>query len=90
MDEKRLKKISKEKLEKFCESKVKTTMIGAIAAIEQSLGDKLDDPEWQIWLSKVRDLILDKGNNQIRSLHSELLNYDVEWLKGYIEFRRKV
>lgn len=90
MDEKRLKKVSKEKLSKFCESKVKTTMIGAIAAIEYELGDKLNDPEWQMWLSRVRDIILDKGNNQIRSLHDELNNYDVEWLRGYIEFRRKV
>lgn len=77
--EKRNKELSKERLTKFCESKIKTTMIGAINAIEKELGDDLDDPKLKEHFRRIRESILDQGNNQIRSLQGEMGNYEVEY-----------
>lgn len=51
--------------------RITTTMIGALASIEEHLD--LDDEEY----SALRQEILDKGNAQIRELRRDLDNYDI-------------
>lgn len=84
--ERKYKLSSKERLEKTCESKIKTTMIGAIAELEKEFSKELHDPEFAARFNRIREGILDKGNGQIRSLKSEMINYEVEYL-GHIEMR---
>lgn len=79
--------ISKDKFEKFCESKIKTTMIGAIAEIEKEFNEELQDKEFNDRFNRIREAILDRGNGQIRSLKSEILNYIIEYLGHDIEMR---
>lgn len=86
--EKRNKELSKERLLKFCEGKIKTTMIGAISAIEKELGDDIDG-DLKDSFRRIRETILDQGNNQIRSLQTELDNYDIEYFYN-IPMRRIV
>lgn len=62
-------------------SKIKTTMIGAIADVEN-----LDIDEDTF--NSIRNSILDRGNNQIRSIQKELGNYKVVKLYRY-DFRIK-
>jgi len=69
------------KLRQDIETKIKTTMIGAISRIEQSFGylwNHGSDPiseSHEMFLEKwdvLRSDILNHGNNQIRSAHSIL------------------
>lgn len=82
---------SRERLKTIATKKIRTTMIGALAAIEQHFG-VFWEPEEDGTLSeeskhvkqiyeKVREEILDNGNNQIRNLLAEIDQYDVEWLR---------
>lgn len=82
---------SADHLKELAEKRIKTTMIGAIAAIEEELsrlwGDKknpddMDDVEYGVWegFQKARDKILDKGNAQIRSICSEIGLFDVNYV----------
>lgn len=76
-----------EKLKSIVEKKLKTTMIGAVYAIEQEFGiiwDKKNgyqDPSGAVpkelldKLTDVRDSILDLGNNQIRMIKTEIEEY---------------
>lgn len=88
------KERSKERLTKIASSKVKTTMIGAIASIEKHLGhlwghEELTHSEAEDELKRVfenlRAEILDKGNSQIRNLETEISEYDVEWKRYHID-----
>lgn len=81
---------SKARLAKILSTKIRTTMIGALAAIEEHLGPLWAPGEDKIAISrmdlealyeKVRQQILDNGNNQIRNFQTELEQYDVEWLR---------
>lgn len=85
--ERKYKLDSRDKLEKFCESKIKTTMIGAISQLEKEFSRELADPEFAARFNRIREGILDQGNNQIRSLKAELVKYEVELLRYYIEMR---
>ena len=71
-------------------TKIRTTMIGSLASIEEHLGflwqpkdGKMSSEaiEFQSLYEKVRQEILDNGNNQIRNIKSEMENYSVEWLR---------
>jgi hypothetical protein len=67
-------------------NRLKTTMIGAISSIENKFGflwghnqDDLtpEQQELKSYFEELRKEILDKGNNQIRGVDSDLLNYDI-------------
>lgn len=74
------KAASKERLTKIGQQKIKTTMIGALATIEEKLGYLWEnDPEMQAVYDSIRSEILDKGNNQIRNFEVELTYYDIIW-----------
>lgn len=77
---------SHDRLERIASQKIKTTMIGAIASIEQHLGFLLDEEESghnnTELFNKLRSEILDKGNQQIRNLSKELKLYDIS-MKRY-------
>lgn len=83
------KQSSKERLKKIAAKKVNTTMIGALDAIEKNFGF-LWEPDENGNISevgvemrgiydKVRETILDNGNNQIRNLMTELEQYEITW-----------
>ena len=89
---------SKKRLKKIAKTKVKTSFIGALDAFEKGFGHlwghDLDDEEctdeqnemYEIW-DEVRNKVLDKGNDQLRSLIEEIDNHDVHWLRHQVEFR---
>ena len=84
---------AKERLRKIVETKLRTTMIGEIAKVEQFLGKiwgyGLNEEQctnsqldwYEVW-QQCRNEMLNIGNSQIRALLSELDLYNVEW-KGY-------
>jgi hypothetical protein len=82
-------KDSKERFKKIALKKIETTMIGALASVEDHFsflwtsGDFTDEGRQQmedIYL-RVRKEILDKGNLQKKNLEAELENYRIEWLR---------
>ena len=83
---------SKERLKKIAAKKIQTTMIGALDTIETHLGFLWEDDEEGTGLRKiyeeiVRQEILDRGNDQIRNLNTELDQYDIEWLRYNIQLK---
>tara|TARA_R110002020_G_scaffold80276_3_gene200404 strand:- start:2182 stop:2571 length:390 start_codon:yes stop_codon:yes gene_type:complete len=92
--EDKYKESSKDRLYKISKKKVETTMIGALSSIEKHFGflwghESQEDlsPEEQHIKSiydEVRSEILDKGNNQIRNLESEISQYEVKWLRYHM------
>lgn len=94
-DEKRLLEkhdlLSKDKLQKVIKTKMKTSFIGALSAVELSFeelwkinpsDDDYDIKEKQYWKNiweKCRSEILNNGNNQLRSVESEIDQYSVSW-----------
>lgn len=74
---------SKDNLTDEISKKIKTTMIGAINAIEKNFEDKLngEDPDFDFLkkFKEVRKSILDLGNEQILRAKNEINNYNVEW-----------
>lgn len=71
-------------LYELIKKRLTTTMIGALASIEESL--ELDDEEY----SQLRQDILDKGNAQIRELRKDLDNFEISYKKIYfVPIRRK-
>lgn len=80
--ENRAKTVAKSKLLDVSSKKIRTTMIGAIATIEENLGflwgeGSEDQAEFKQIFEKMRSEILDRGNNQIRNLEAEFANYDI-------------
>lgn len=76
------KNASKERLNKIAQQKIRTTMIGAIATLEKYLPSLKEDNSELFY--KIREEILDKGNNQIRNFQNELQQYDIIWNKHKI------
>lgn len=77
---------SKERLKKIARKKIQTTMIGALDTIEKHLGflwggDSQDSKQLRDIYEIVRQEILDRGNDQIRNLDTEINQYDIEWLR---------
>jgi hypothetical protein len=85
--DKRYKEDSRERLKQICLTKVRTTMIGAVEAVEkrfEQLYNKSNKPtNEQLLLEKIfgeiRTEILDKGNQQMRNLETEFEQYVIEW-----------
>jgi transcription termination factor Rho len=87
--EEKYKQDSRDRLAKILKKKVETTMIGALASVEQNFGflwntDGEMTPEQAKMFDlyqKVRSEILDKGNSQSRNIDVELSQYEVKWLR---------
>lgn len=85
--DKRYKEESRERLKKICETKIKTTMIGALDSIEKKFEkfytDSARPTNEELILRRIfeelRTEILDKGNQQIRNLDTEFEQYTIEW-----------
>lgn len=75
----KLKEKYKERLETIIAKKIRTTMIGSLAAIEEHFGELLEEPHNKELFDEIRTQILDLGNKQIRNIKSELERYDVFW-----------
>ena len=85
----KLRKQSKDRVRKMVETRLRTTMIGAISKVEAFLGDKWGhglkeeqcNPDqldfYDVW-EQCRDEILNVGNKQIRAALADLDSYDVE------------
>lgn len=81
---------SRKRLDRIVTSKLRTTFIGAIAAFEEDFGflwgcgkpqDQLTDSEKefaQLW-QNTRTKVLNKSNNQLRAVRTELANHIVSW-----------
>ena len=92
---------SKDRLKKIISTKLKTTMIGSLAAFERSFGflwgldsegnnsgKQLSDEEsdFKELYDEVRAKVLDLGNQQIRNSNTEIDQYNVEWLRYQATF----
>lgn len=80
------KEDSRARLEKIITTKLKTTMIGALEAIEENFSFLWDDDssqaiEMREVYDKVRKRILDNGNKQIKAVSEELKQNEVKWLR---------
>ena len=90
----RQKESSRRQLEISVEKRLKTTMIGAIASIEEAFGwlfnygDPQTPQEKENYetFQELRNEILDKGNRQIRELGKDLDNYSIVWHKFKTHF----
>lgn len=95
---------SRGRLSKISSKKIKTTMIGALSAIEKTFGflwgldengnpsnEPLTDDELHAkkLYDKLRAEILDLGNKQIRNLEDELSQYTIEWNRYHIKLQVK-
>ena len=76
----------KDNVMKICEKAIKTTMIGAISSLEDSLGhlwahESIPSNEQEQYMkeifTKIRSEILGNGNDQIRNVITELENYNI-------------
>lgn len=89
------KQQSRRRLQKAIETKINTTMIGAIAAIERNFGFLWGDgkPANQRELDMLalkdalRTEILNNGNNQKRAAVAEIGQYDVEWNRHHVDLQ---
>lgn len=88
--------VSKKKLNTAVSKRVKTTMIGALATIEENFGflwegenGKRTKEQEQLYnlFQETRSAILDKGNDQIRQIEKDLDAFNIETKKIYLEFR---
>lgn len=81
---------SKTRLERIILTKLKTSFIGAISAVENRMGHlwgidretfELTDNQkkWNAVWEELRKTILNNGNNQIRAIQNELCQYSVKW-----------
>lgn len=80
---------SKERLFNIASKKIQTTMIGALETIEKMFGFLWEDDTKESQMmresfEKARSEILDRGNNQIRNLQTEMEQYEVEWKRYHI------
>lgn len=86
---KKYEESSNERLLSISSKKIKTTMIGALQAIEDEFSylwtpeenEEVDSEHifMKNLFDKVRERILDLGNVQIRNLEKEFKQYDVFW-----------
>lgn len=87
--EEQYKEISKTRLTNILTRKQRTTFIGAICAIEEEFGylwghnstspltesQKKMQFKWQ----RLRNKIMNNGNNQLRAVENEINQYDITW-----------
>lgn len=88
---------SHDRLRRNMETKIRTTMIGALSLLEEKFGflwgqgkpgDQLTDRELTMGELKdeLRTEILNNGNNQLRAAVSELGQYEVKWNRHQLNF----
>ena len=85
----------KDKLAKMVEKRIRTTMIGALAAVEEKFGmlwendGKMNREQEKAYslFQEIRSSILDKGNDQIRQLEKDLEYFVVELRRITLEFK---
>ena len=79
--------MSYDSLRERMSNRIKTTMIGAISSIEEHFGflwgydEKTPTKSQQDFkrvFEELRKEILDKGNNQLRSIDADLCNYNID------------
>ena len=90
---------SRAKLKKNLEKRIRTTMIGAIAAIEEEFGRFWKNEDGLPWsedqtkvyeiFQSVRAQILDNGNNQIRMLEKDMDGFNIEEKLYHIQLQVK-
>jgi len=91
---------SRKRLDKIMSQKMRTTFIGAIAVFEEVFGfmwghqlpeEELTDQQKMmkdLW-EEARTRILNKSNNQLRAVRSELNNHMVHWNRHHVDFAVK-
>ena len=85
---------SKDRLKEEIRKNITTTMIGALASIEDKLGFLWEErtpksDEYYELFEQLRTEILDKGNDQIKLAIRNLDKYEVEYRKYFTQFRIK-
>jgi len=92
----RSKIFSKKKLIDAISKKMRTTMVGAVAACEDYMGHlwghgkdnsqlSVAEREWRLTWEELRAAILDKGNNQLRNAIEEINRYSFEYQKYHTD-----
>jgi hypothetical protein len=91
------KERSRRRLANIIATKIRTTFIGSIAAVEAGLGflwghgkdpSELTEQELailEIWEKEVRPRILDNGNGQLRGATNEINNHSVSWERFHLD-----
>lgn len=82
---------AKNELKNKAKTYITTTMIGAIEAVEKGFGflwagDSEDAKFMQKRFVEVRKSILDKGNKQIKSIDSDINEYEVDTMRFVTNF----
>jgi len=90
-------KRSRDNLKRLVEKRIRTTMIGALACVEEKFGqfwktennEKMTAEQASLYqlFQEIRSVILDNGNNQIRLLDKDIDNFNVEAKKYHIQFK---
>lgn len=79
---------SKDRLTKIGSKQIRTTMIGALAAIEKKFGhlwnhlgvpETEEEKQYKLVYDELRKDILDKGNQQIHNFTQEINQYQIVW-----------
>jgi hypothetical protein len=80
---------SRDRLKKIADQKIRTTMIGALSAIEKEFGFLWEDGDNASTMKEIfdrtRSQILDLGNNQIRTFDTEIEQYEVKWNRYHLD-----
>ncbi len=90
------KVLCRKKLAKNIETKINTTMIGALDAVERHFGSVWGEgkpisertPKEVAMLAvkdQLRTEILNNGNNQKRAALAEINQYEVEWMRHHVD-----
>lgn len=87
MTDKDFCEVSKERLCKIIESKLRTTFIGNLSCFQEEFSDILDDKDFKQSWEITRKKILDNGNNNIRALMKELRQYEIRWTGEKTNFK---
>jgi hypothetical protein len=90
--------VSRARLLKIVSTKLRTTMVGSLSAVERRFGvlwgqgkdvAELSESErvWrEVWYL-LREEILDLGNGQLRAIEKEMPQYQIDWKRYRSEFR---
>lgn len=81
---------SKDKLKENIRKKILTTTVGAVAQIEEFFNDNFkNDYDLMDEFDKIRTLIFDIGNKQIKNAQKEIDEYTVYWNRKYTKLEVK-
>lgn len=90
LSEEKYKENSRRRLSNIISKKFETTMIGSLDIIEKNLGflwghgkdygeKSTSEKMYYDLYQEIRTQILDKGNNQLRLVQTELSEYNISW-----------